>query len=467
MRILLINVCIRYNTKDRYIPVGLSCIATALDRAGFRPDILDIDLYRYTDREVDERLADIGSYDIVGMGNIVSGYRFTKALAAKVKQFLPRTILAVGNTVATSVPELLLTHVPQVDIAVIGEGDITIVEIARAVAEKKSWKGIRGIAYRDGDAVVRTAPRAAIADIESIPFPDYSLFEIEKYLSSSNALVPEPLPPVPFESLKVIPVNTARGCPFSCTFCNHAFRDYKYRYYSFDTVIGHVKRLQERYGINYVYFWDELTIFNAARLRELCDAIEKHGARFYWTVNPRPDTFKRKDLALLKRGRELGAMSIGGALESADAGILQAMNKRIDLKNYIEQVEVARQAGLHVGTSLVFGYPQETVDTIRKTADLCRQLGIYPSAGFLLPLPGTEIYGYAVRKGLIPDEEEYLLRIGDRQDLHLNLTSMPDDLFVGTVKDELVKLKNALNVSIGDEKVMKTGCYKVAGGGKA
>ena len=62
MRILLINICIRYDTPVKYIPVGLSCIATALDREGFRPDILDIDLYEYREEEILKFLTDWADY---------------------------------------------------------------------------------------------------------------------------------------------------------------------------------------------------------------------------------------------------------------------------------------------------------------------------------------------------------------------------------------------------------------------
>lgn len=169
-----------------------------------------------------------------------------------------------------------------------------------------------------------------------------------------------------------------------------------------------------------------------------------------------------KDLDLLKRAKDLGALVMGGAFESADGEILKAMNKKMVIDQYIEQVRVAKKAGLEVSTSLVFGYPQETKITIKKTIDLCRQLEIYPSAGFLLPLPKTPIYEYAIKTGLIKNEEEYLLRIGDRQDLHINLTAMSDEEFFETLREELIRLKDDLRIPISDDNVIKTTIYKVA-----
>ncbi len=462
MRILLINICLRPDSALKYIPVGLSCIATTLNKAGFRPDILDIDLHRYSDTEIDDFLRSNNRYDIVGFGNIVSGYKHTKRVAIQVKKAMPDTLLIVGNTVATSIPELLLKCVPHIDIAVIGEGDQTIVDIVTAKAAKRSWQSVPGIAYRDGGKVVFTEKRKAIPRMSDILFPDYSLFDAHAYVAVSNKTVPEPFPPMPVDALRALPVNTARGCPYDCTFCSHAFKEYKYRYYDFTAVAKYIKHLQDMYDVNYIHFWDELTIFSADRLRELCDAIEKENLHFYWPIPPRVNTFASKDLGLLRRSKDLGALLIGGAFESADENILVAMNKRIDIEKYVEQVDVAKKAGLEVRTSLVFGYPQETEATIKKTVELCRRLRIYPSAGFVLPLPGTQIYDYAIRNGFIKDEEEYLLRIGDRQDVHVNLTQLPDDVLMNTVKEELIKLKNDLGVQIADDKVIKTGVHRIA-----
>ncbi len=461
MRILLINVCLRFDSKIKHIPVGLSCIATALDRAGFRPDILNIDLNRYSDDEVVAFLEKNNFYDIVGMGNIISGYKYTKKIACQVKKAMPETLLVVGNTVATSIPGSLLRWVPQIDIAVIGEGDQTIIDIVKARVDKRDLGTIAGIAYRKGEEIIFTGPRQALK-MDGIPFPDYSLFDTEKYLSVSNLAVSEPLPPVPFEQLRGLPLNTARGCIYDCTFCSHAFKQYKYRYYPFDNVVKQIEFLQEKYKINYVFFWDELTIFSVNRLKELCDAIERENIRFYWSMPTRANMFTSKDLELLKRSRALGALFMSGSLESSSPQILAAMKKKISIERYIEQVDVARRAGLEVSTSLVIGYPQETRQTIKDTLALCKKLRIYPSVGFVLPLPGTPIYDDTVKRGLITDEEGFLLKIGDRQDLHINLTSMTDEELFNTVKEELVKLKDNLKIPLSDREVIKTTSYKIS-----
>lgn len=459
IKILLINPCLRPESPVKIIPVGLACIATTLDKAGYKPDILDIDLYRYTDAEIENILAK-NKYDLIGLGNIVSSYKISKKLCKQVKRVLPEAILVVGNTVA-SVPNILLTCVPEVDIAVIGEGDRTIVDIVDCLKNGKSLADIPGIAFRHEGNVIVSEKRKAIPNIEDVPFPDYSLFDFEKYLEVSYMLVAEPLP-LPKAELRVVPLNTARGCPFDCTFCTHAFKGDKYRYYPFQAVIKRMSCLQMEYNANYLAFWDELTLNTRKRAVELCNAIEKEEISFFWSVNPRGNLFRKEDLDLLRRCKDLGALTIGGALESGSQEILTAMNKHLKPEEFVEQMNTAQKAGLSPLTSVVFGYPQETRETILMTFDICQQAGVYPSAGFVLPLPGTHIYSLAQKKGLIKDEEEYLLRIGDRQDLHVNLTHMSDQELIDTVTEGLIRLKDELNIPLSDNEVIKTTTYRMS-----
>ncbi|MBU4373263.1 MAG: radical SAM protein, partial [Euryarchaeota archaeon] len=284
---------------------------------------------------------------------------------------------------------------------------------------------------------------------------------IDKYLEESYKIVPEPHP-IPREEMKTLPINTARGCPYNCTFCYHAFKECRYRYYPFSAVMKEYKRLQERYGLKYLNFWDELTLITKRRAVELCNAIKDAKVEVYWPVASRGNLFTSKDLDLLKKCKEYGALTIGAALESADPAILKAMNKRITATEFIEHMQTARKAGLTPNTSLVFGYPQETKETIKNTIEVCKQAGVYPSVGFVLPLPNTPIYQYAIDHGYIRDEEEYLLRIGDRQDLHVNLTSLSDEELFDTVLEELVKLKNYFGIPLLDKDVIKTTIYKAA-----
>ena len=150
------------------------------------------------------------------------------------------------------------------------------------------------------------------------------------------------------------------------------------------------------------------------------------------------------------------------SLESADSGILQAMNKNISTEQFARQTRLLQDSGFATFTSLVFGYPQETRETIRKTIDCCIENNIYPSAGYLLPQPGSDMYDYAKDNDFITNEEDYLLSMGDRQDLLVNMTGMTNEEFEGYVRDGMRRCNEALNIGLSEEQLIKTQYYRAS-----
>lgn len=136
------------------------------------------------------------------------------------------------------------------------------------------------------------------------------------------------------------------------------------------------------------------------------------------------------------------------------------MNKNITTEQFVRKTRQLQKAGICTYTSLVLGYPQETPETIKKTFDRCIENNIYPSAGYLLPQPGSKMYEYARTHGFIEDEETYLLAMGDRQDLRVNMTSISDEEFERHVAEGLRRCNEALGVELKDEELIKSQFYR-------
>jgi len=457
LKILLINICLRQDVEKILYPVGLSYVASAVHRSRHDLSIIDMDADRIGYGELEDRLRAM-DFDAVGFGCIVTGYKIVKELTRIVKKVHPAAWVIVGNSVASSVPETLLQNTA-VDIAVIGEGDVTIVDVLDCLDQGGDLQTVDGIYYRDQDQIKKTPPRKIIADINKIPFPEWELFDVQRYLEMSCKYVSEPYP-MEMEKIRAFPVNTARGCAFKCTFCYHVFRNEKYRYRSPSSIIEEIAELQKRYGVNYINFWDELTFLTIKQTETFVDAILASGLKFYWTAACRGDLFKEKDMDLLEKIKSAGCIGLGYALESANRNILRSMNKKLDPNDFIHQFNILKKAGIASWTSLVIGYPEETEKTIRETFELCYQNGIYPSAGFLLPQPGTPIYEYAVKNGFIGDEESYLMDMGDRQDLRVNLTEIEDEQLRDYVSAQLKRIRDKLRLDLSDRQLLKSGKYR-------
>jgi anaerobic magnesium-protoporphyrin IX monomethyl ester cyclase len=460
MSILLINVCLRPDSPLKLVPIGLAYIATAIKNAGFDFDLLDIDAERLTQEQI-QAFIQKEDYDVVCMGCIVTGYKIVKYLAAEIRKLLPGTKIVAGNSVATSVVDTLLSHT-EVDIAVMGEGDVTIVELLKALARNTDLGTVAGICFKKNSKVIQTPPRPLIKDLTSLPFINYSLFDIENYIRTSCHTLSDPLP-FPREDARALPINTARGCVANCTFCYHVFKGNPYRYRKAQSLVAEISQMLEIYGLNYILLWDELTFFSKKQTKEFCECILSENLSFCWSGSCRGNLFNdEKDLQIMELMKKAGCVSIGYSLESADESILRDMNKHVSVEQFTKQTTLFRKAGVPVATSVVFGFPQETPETIRRTIDVCIKNGIYPSPGYLLPQPGSKIYDYAVENSYIQNEEEYLLAMGDRQDLRVNMTEMSDLEFEDHVLAGLSRCNEALGVGLEDDRLVKTTYYRAA-----
>lgn len=461
MKILVINISLRPPPARKWMPIGLAYVTSAMKRAGYQFELLDLDAHPQTPQEV-ERFLKTNRFDIVAMGCIVTGYNKIKWISQVVRQAHPDTRIIVGNSVASSIPDILLTKTGA-DIAVMGEGDEAIVDILDAIKTGRELETVPGIHFLKGNRIVRNPIRPAIKNIDVIPIPDWDIFDMDAYIENLRGAINEPLPPIPPDKIRPMPLNTARGCPYSCTFCFQVFHEDKYRWRSPQSIIAEMRWLQEKYGINYFVFSDELSFFSAKQAEAFADALLASDLEVYWDADCRTGLFSKEEhIEIARKLKKAGLMALSYSLESASADILKWMNKNVGPEKFSRQVEICNKANLPSLTSIVIGYPNETEQTIKDTIDCCIANNIYPSAGYLLPQPGTAMYDYAVKQGFIKDPEEYLLAMGDRQDLRLNMTSMTDDELEGITQRELARCSAELNLGLDAGKLLKTGTYKTS-----
>lgn len=452
MNIALLTICIRPYMDKAYFPIGLAYVATALEREGYVFDIIDIEANRYLDRELQDILSR-KVYDVIAFGTLVSGYKYAKRVALIAKQTNPKACIIAGNSVASSISEYLLRNT-EVNIAVKGEGEITTCNILRALKEKTPLENVKGIVFLKDRQIVDTGHETTI-NIKDVGHPNWELFDMEHYIKKSIQDVPTPYP-IPLEDIRAFVVNTARGCPFHCTFCYHVFQYTKYRYRSPESILSEIEALQKRYRINYINFFDELTFFSKKQIWEFIDKLFRSGLKFFWNADIRSDLFNENDLELLHKIKQSGCIGVGYSLESGNPEILKSMGKRLTVENFVNQKKTLDKAGIKTFTSLVIGYPQETIETIKQTFDICYDLNIYPSVGYLLPQPATPMFEVAREKGYVDDMESFLMQMGDRQDLRYNLTNIQDEILINEVKGHLQRISNKLNLGFKEENLIKT-----------
>lgn len=462
MRILYVNPCIRENAPTKQPPVGLAYVMTYAHSQGYTNfDLLDIDINDYDDEYV-EAYIKTHAYDVILFGCIVTHYKWSKWFVKMVKQHRPATRVIVGNSVAGSIHEIFLKNIPA-DVAVIGEGEFTTVDTLDCFRTNGDLSAVAGIAFLGNDGTVVKTPKRTAAGIDAIPMVNWDFFDIQKYIEKSSFFLSVGVDGEAEKKVIALPVCTARGCVFRCTFCHFVFWDDPFRFRSPENILAEIRRNQERYGMNYVAFWDDLSFSTVAQVEKLCDAIIESGLKFNWMATIRCDLFGREKLSYerrlsaAKKMKESGCLSVGTALESGNAEILKMMDKHIETQHYLDTVKMLRDVGIVVNISVVFGYPIETRESIQETFDLCLQTRVYPSIGFLMPLPYTGMYTYAKEHGFITDDDAYLDSITERQDICINMTKMTHAEIMESIKEGGRRLNELLQLGLTEDRFIRSG----------
>ena len=437
---------------------------TFIKNAGYEFDFLDITIHDYDDEYVENYIRE-NPYDVILMGSIVTHYKWIKWCVKIIKKHQPNCKIVVGNSVAGSIYEVFLNNTPA-DVVVIGEGEFSTLETLNAFRDDRSLSGIKGIAYRAADGSIRKNEKRPACKIDDLLPINWELFEVDKYFEKLDATGAFGAKNPESGKWRTMPVPTARGCVFKCTFCHYVFWDDPYRHRSAENILAECKSLIEKYGVNYINFWDDLSFSSLSQAEKIVDQILASGLKFYWSAAIRSDLFGKPQIDYERRRRiaqkfkDSGCISVGFSLESANAEILEMMNKRIKHHYFEEQIKLLRDVGIVANTSIVFGYPIETKETIKETFDYCSKTKVYPSIGILLPLPYTGMYEYAKTHGFIVDEDRYLETITERQDLCLNLTKMSDKEFLTTIKEGAKRLNIEIDIGLSEDSFMRTGGYR-------
>lgn len=464
MKILFINPSLRLGSPTKVLPVGLALIMTFVEERGYSFDLLDIDINDLEDYQVEDYI-DKNDYDVVLFGCIVTHYKWSKWFTKIVRKHLPKAKIIVGNSVGGSIPDVFLTNT-EADIVVIGEGEFTTVEILDAVKNVSDLSLIQGIAFKNEKGeIVKNTRRKALKKLDEFPFINWDHFDVEayfkkSYMAATGEVFDEGAEP------RAMPVVTARGCVFKCTFCHYVFWDDPYRYRSPENVLEEIQSYITKYQTTYINFWDDLSFGSLPQAERMVDAIIESGVVFKWSAAVRVDLFGNPKypyehrMALAHKFKKAGCMSLGFSLESGNQEILDMMEKRIEPEYFSDQVEILKNAGITSNVSVVFGYPIETKETIQETFEMCLNAKIYPSIGFLLPLPSTGMYTYALTEGLITDEDAFLDSITERQDLCLNMTKMDDEEVQYYIAEGAKNLNEMLDLGLTAGTLIKTGGYR-------
>jgi anaerobic magnesium-protoporphyrin IX monomethyl ester cyclase len=406
------------NQASYVFPLGLAYISASLKQAGEPVDILNLNYYDSLQTDLLKEQLAMEKYSYILTGGLSHHYKIIKELILDLRKISPSSQIITGGGIITSSPQLMFDFLAP-DYIVIGEGEVTIIELINCLNQNKPLADITGIGYKDETgSLIITPPRKAIKNIDEIPFPDLDGFEIKKFLKIQKPN--DNLFTYIADNPRIMPIIASRGCPYNCTFCFHPIGR-KYRSRSIDNFMEETEYLIKRYGVNNLAIMDELLSADRKRLFELCERLIELPEKINWMCQLRVDSI---DLEMLLKMKEAGCYLISYGFESASDKVLSSMGKKINSRQIRHAMELTRKAGINIQANFIFGDPAETTETSTETLNFWKEHQDYHlTLGYIRPYPGSVLWKNIIKENK-PDNNEKLLLIDSCVDNPPNISRM-------------------------------------------
>jgi anaerobic magnesium-protoporphyrin IX monomethyl ester cyclase len=384
-------------------PLGLGYIAASIKLAGHSVTCVNLNIVEETcfESSLVEMLTSERP-DLLATGGLSGWTNQVSQIFKIAKRQIPGLWTLVGGGMLSGEPEPVMRST-FADFGVIGEGEATVVALLNALESGSDLSDIDGLIYRcpDSEHLIRNKPRAALTDLNDLPWPDYELLG---YPSTLNLQTPtDHYAFFNHSKPRSIDMITSRSCPFSCTFCFHpAGKVYRER--DLDSFMTELAEYKAQYDINTVIVVDELFSLRRERLVEFCEKIRP--LDLSWVVQLHVHSV---DEDTLEQMRTAGCVAISYGIESMDQKVLTSMKKKSKVERVHSALELTAKAGIAIQGNLIFGDPAETVETANNSLlwwqSNRKWTGVH--INMLEVWPGSPIYINAVRDEIITDRDAF------------------------------------------------------------
>jgi len=322
--------------------------------------------------------------DVIGLSTDSISFFNGVAVLSKIKARYKGGIHIIGGVHPTIAPKQALID-SGAAIAVIGEGEKTIVELVDAVKTGKGYEGIRGIAYIEHGRYTANEPREFIEDLDTLPFPSRNLLPMERYLKTPADI------PMLYPTINIF---ASRGCKGNCIYCQPVARrlfGHKMRHRSVDNIIDEIMALKKLYSFKSLYFTDDELLFCGKDwIEELCNNFIEKRLNLKWSCQARVDQI---DEDLIKLMKIAGCYAIGMGVESGSDDILRYMRKGYGTGKIDKGFAICRRNKIITTCNLMIGTPGETHRTIQESVEMIRRTR--PNlvrCSITTPTPGSDLH---------------------------------------------------------------------------
>jgi magnesium-protoporphyrin IX monomethyl ester (oxidative) cyclase len=448
-KILLINPYITVAKDDPAQPapmLSLPYLAAYLEKHGFKVGLIDAAgqgcdrrenigakiRYGLTAQEISNCIK-AEKPDIVGItAPSTSHAADVHDMARLAKEIYPKVKVVCGGAHASSNPGSVLAD-ENIDLVIIGEGEETLLDIARRQEKGEPLEGTPGTGMMKDGKLHLSTPRPYIDNLDSIPFPARHLLPMESFLHRSSEGINYAM------RKRFITMISSRGCPGECIYCAvKTVWGRKWRGRSAVNVVDEMEELMKKYDAGEIHFLDDSISVSKDRLSAICDEIIRRKLDIKWTT-PNGIAIWLMDKPLIKKMKKAGCYRLTFGLESGNKDTLKFIGKKYDYAMAKELIHYANSIGMWTIGTFIIGFPYEKRESIEDTISFAVDSGVDFAVFYIAnPFPGTRMYDYYAEAGLLPKDASTIVRGVDTKEFsHAELVRFQSEGFSRVMRARL------------------------------
>jgi anaerobic magnesium-protoporphyrin IX monomethyl ester cyclase len=377
--------------------LGIQYLTSILRDAGFY-----VEAFVFEDMSINALCEKVMSYqpDVVGFPIYQETYDTLASIGNHLKEINPKLAIIVGGHTVSLYASQILIKQPSIDVAVVGEGEATILEVCQRIEAKQGLKNCRGIQYRDRGLIYRNEARAPLENLDQLPFPALDILERTSVAQESV----------------LVSISTSRGCLGNCSFCVEHRVSKKpgtpgWKGRSCESIVAEIDQLAQKFADKrlIIHFVDgsfeDPDALHKERLRQLATSLKIRNYPLAFSFLTRSESWTENDQDLIRDLRSLGLYSVSVGFESGSESTLIVFGKRAKLEDHRRIAALFTRNGINVAGFIIMYHPYATLESLKESADFLEQIKVThrPEVWFheLKVYPDTKIFRRIVDDGLL------------------------------------------------------------------
>jgi len=367
--------------RNRLPPLNIAGIASWIMKNGdYEIRILDADVLELDVQQTFEKIIEEAP-DLVGFTVLTPSFLTVGKICELIKSYNKNIITVLGGTHPTALPRDSLQN-KDFDFLVLGEGEVTFLDLLNALRNNKEYSSIDGLAYRRDNEIIINKRRELIEDIDILLPPARDLLPLRKYPVSTS---------FGYFARNSTTLSVGRGCPFNCTYCaSKIMWHQKCRIKSGGNIAREMEEIVKKYKFNNIEIIDDIFTLYEPKLYDTLKEIKKKRLKIRWNCYTRADKINK---TILQEMKSAGCYSLMFGFESGSQKILDNINKKVTVEQMERAYSLTKKVGIKPYPNFMIGSPGESIESVNETINFIKRLKMQDvSLSITTPFPGSKLF---------------------------------------------------------------------------